>query len=272
MKTFSLDTLTVLEATPPEMALIAAEAGYEAISPITNGLKFLAPPLPPLSRGCPMTRRMAAHLRDTGVVVNNLDGFSLNAGTRVADFRESLELGAELQARNIVTFFFDSDLNRAFDNFCELASAARVAGLRILLEFTPLSYIESLDAAINLLRRARQPNAAILVDVLHLMQSGGSPADIAGVDPSLIGAAQICDGPLNPTLEQYRYNAFHERQIPGEGELPLVAFLRALPSDIVIGIEVPLKSWAVRGVPALERARRGLAAAHHLLRKSEEDV
>ena len=46
----------------------------------------------------------------------------------------------------------------------------------------------------GLVARAAHPNLAIGIDILHLVRSGGSPADVAALDRGLIGYAQLCDG------------------------------------------------------------------------------
>jgi hypothetical protein len=97
------------------------------------------------------------------------------------------------------------------------------------------------------------------------MKSGSSPADIGRIDPTLILSAQLCDGPASPTDEQYFHNAVYERQIPGEGELPVEDFLRELPETVMVGIEVPLTSLAKQGIGPRERARRCLEAIHRLI-------
>jgi hypothetical protein len=52
---------------------------------------------------------------------------------------------------------------------------------------------------------------------------------------------------------------------PGEGELPLHDILAMLPRDVVIGLEVPMRSRAEAGEPTQERARRCVQAARALL-------
>jgi hypothetical protein len=47
--------------------------------------------------------------------------------------------------------------------------------------------------------------------------------------------------------------------------MPLIDFVRALPADLPIGIEVPMKSLSDNGVSPLERARLALKAARETL-------
>ncbi|MGO9181457.1 MAG: hypothetical protein ACLQAX_00200, partial [Mycobacterium sp.] len=49
--------------------------------------------------------------------------------------------------------------------------------------------------------------------------------------------------------------------VPGEGELPLLEILSALPRDVVIEIEVPRRSLALAGVSPIDRLRPCVEAA-----------
>lgn len=264
MHALSLDQLSVMGVSPAELIEIAAAAGFEAVSPfvVTGGNLG---PMTPLRAGTPQTRAMTRRMRETGVRINNADGFSLHAGTRLAEFEAGVELMAAMGARGIVAIQFDPDAARGFDHFCKLGEAARDHGLAIALEFMPFSEVKTLRDALGYVRRAGIAGAGIMIDLLHLMYSGATPRDVAALDPALILGAQICDGPSNPSAEQFRYNAVHERMLPGEGELPVAQFLAALPADLVVGIEVPLKSCADRGEPYLARARRLIDAARAVM-------
>ena len=265
----SLDQLTVIGVTPPELVDIAAELGYDLIGPMFGVGKDFPMPVTNLERNHPQTLAMAARLKATGVAINNMDGFVLvpDMGFDTLDAR--LELTAELGTRNVVTLGFDPEPGRAMDSFGRLADRAKHFGLGVMVEFYPLSTIPTIDAAADWIKKSGQTNVRILVDSLHLNQSGATPADIRRIDPSLIGTAQICDGPLKPTMEQYGYNALNERGIPGTGDLPLVDFVAALPAHVTIGVEIPLKSLADQGVSHKERARRCLEATRQIIARAE---
>ena len=128
-----------------------------------------------------------------------------------------------------------------------------------------ISALKTLDDAVAFIGRAGQPNVGLQIDLMHLMKSGGTPADILRIDSALISSAQLCDGPAEPTDEQYAYNAIYERQLPGEGELPVIDFLRALPESVTVGLEVPLTSLAKQGISPQERAKRCLEAARRMI-------
>jgi sugar phosphate isomerase/epimerase len=90
------------------------------------------------------------------------------------------------------------------------------------------------------------------VDSLHLSRSGGTPADVARVEPGLMEYAQLCDAPAAiPDMERMRLEP-GDRLLPGQGGLPLVELVRALPSEMPIAIEAPVKP--LEHLPASERA------------------
>ena len=64
------------------------------------------------------------------------------------------------------------------------------------------------------------------------------------------------------------HEGFNERMLPGTGEFPLCDFLIALPQDISLGVEVPMKSKQDAGVSARERAMMAMNATRGLLEKT----
>jgi hypothetical protein len=65
--------------------------------------------------------------------------------------------------------------------------------------------------------------------------------------------------------EHQLFEAISQRMIPGTGEFPLRDFVAALPPDIPIGVEVPLKAFKDRGVLPLERARLAVEASRRIV-------
>jgi sugar phosphate isomerase/epimerase len=85
------------------------------------------------------------------------------------------------------------------------------------------------------------------------------------LDPEHIAYAQLNDTTLEPRIDNYMEEAMYERLVPGEGELPLRDILSALPSDVVIELEVPRRSLALAGVSPIDRLRPCVDAARRLL-------
>ena len=99
---------------------------------------------------------------------------------------------------------------------------------------------------------------------MHFFRSGAGAADIAALDPNLIGYVQLCDVPLISKHSTYMDEALHERMVPGTGELPLLDILAALPPHLVLGLEVPQRPLAEAGIGPHERVARCVEATRNL--------
>lgn len=75
----------------------------------------------------------------------------------------------------------DPDESRFTANFACLCEAAAGFDLRVGLEFAASPTIQ---ASHRVVKAAARPNGAVLIDALHMMRSGGTPADIAMLDPT----------------------------------------------------------------------------------------
>jgi sugar phosphate isomerase/epimerase len=98
----------------------------------------------------------------------------------------------------------DADQSRTIATFTRLCEAARPLGLKAMLEFIPFCQTKTLAAAVRVVSQSAQPNAGVLVDVLHPMRSGASPDDLRHVDPALLDYRQLCDAPAEPPVDAGR--------------------------------------------------------------------
>jgi len=257
-----LEPLTVLDCPAEETVDIAAATGCRFLS---FWVQSAGPQLP---AACMVERaaagQLARRLADSGVRPLNLEVFILAADTDVSQFRPALETGAALGAVSATALFRDiAEPGRRLEKFVELCQAAADCGLRVNIEFISYNVVGSLHAAAELARGSGQTNAGVVVDLLHLTRSGGSPAQIGEVDPRLVAHAQVCDGPASVTEEERKLEGSFNRLVPGEGAFPVRAFYEALPA-IPIGVEVPWRAPGLSGLTPLERVQRivgGLRAA-----------
>jgi sugar phosphate isomerase/epimerase len=102
---------------------------------------------------------------------------------------------------------------------------------------------------------------------MHLGRSGATGAQIAALDPAMIGYVQLCDAPLMPANSNYMDEATFDRMVPGEGELPLRDYISALPADLVVSLEVPLRTLGKAGLSLREGLERCVKAARALLKR-----
>lgn len=240
MVDLGLAHLTALELAPVELVSEAARAGFSAV-----GLR-LHPTTPggvayPSRVGSPAHRALASTLKATGVRLMDVEFISLTPEIDVAALSPLLEASADLGATSILTSSEDPEPARLLANFAALCDLARPLGLRIDLEFMPWRQISNLAKAHAMVRAAGKSNAGIVVDALHLSRSGGKASDLASIPPGLLRAMQICDAPaaIPATEAAIIAEARTHRLPPGEGGLPLVALLQALPRDVFISVEMP---------------------------------
>jgi sugar phosphate isomerase/epimerase len=268
----SLAHLTVLDTTPPELVTAAAAAGFRTI-----GIRLTATPsvgIPPydiLSDG-PLLRETARRLADTGVSVLDTEFLRFEPEHPAGIPEGFLAVSARLGARNVLVMSAEPDEARTVERFCELCDRAAPYGLHVCLEFAVYTGVRTLAQAARVVARSGRPNASVLIDALHFSRSGGLPAHVADVDPSLFRYAQICDasadmpGPGDtPALVR---EARTGRLLPGEGALPLAALVAALPAALPLAVEAPCRDLA--HLPAVERARRAHRALSALLSAGQE--
>ncbi len=263
----SIDHLTTLGAGPAEMVEIAAGLGVGLIGPISAMPGGWVPETFDLRPGQADFAAMKAALASTGVRINNVDGATLAPENDWDDLTRRIEGAADLGARGMVTLSFDDDAERYFDGYCRLAEMTGKLGLILVLEFTPLSQIPDLAAACALVKRAGFRHSRVLVDIMHLQFSGGTPQDMAGLDDSIISGAQFCDGRLECSLDEYTHDALMWRGLPGEGGYPLVPFVRGLPAGLPLALEIPRTAEQKAGMSPAERARRAVEATMALAGK-----
>ncbi len=130
--------------------------------------------------------------------------------------------------------------------------------LSIVIEPHSRSGLPSVAEGAKRIASGKYKNLKLLVDALHLARGKEAPADVAKVR-DVIDCGQWCDGPLvSESGKAYAHEGMFERQIPGEGQFPLVALMQAMPESGVIYLEVPQRAARERGESARDRAKRAL--------------
>ncbi|MFJ8487287.1 sugar phosphate isomerase/epimerase family protein [Streptomyces sp. NPDC094038] len=216
-----------------------------------------------------------ARLDALGIPVAMGDGFLLGPGTGPDDLRRQLDILADMRAPLANTCACDPDMDAPRDpgaitdlpgEFCRMARTAQVDAL---LEFTPLSHVPSLAAAVTLLGQLDQPNLRILLDTLHLVRAGEGPADLRGIDRRLIGYRQLRNGlRASEGLSACLDEADNDRAVPGEGEFPLAEILSLVPEEVTVSAEVPSRRLERAGVAPEERARPILESSRELVARA----
>ena len=266
----SLAHLTVLDTTPPELVTVAAAAGFRTI-----GIRLTATPsvgIPPydiLTDG-PILRETLLRLGDTGVSVLDTEFLRFEPESPAGIPEGFLEVSARLGARNVLVMSAEPEEARTVERFCDLCDRAARYGLHVCLEFAIYTGVRTLAQAAHVVAQSKRSNASVLVDALHFSRSGGVPAHIAQVDPSLFRYAQICDaaadmpGDTSGLIREARTG----RLLPGEGVLPLAELVAALPATVPLAVEAPCRATA--DLPAVERAQRAYRTLSALLQSRKD--
>ena len=263
MHPLCLDFLTAVEASPPELASLAATNGCQSISFMVHPVQGV--PDFGMSSDTPMRRETKQFCTELGIGVDMVEGFLLTPDVDVAAFGPSLESAAWLGARSANVVLRDSDESRLKASFTAFRDLAAAYGIVTLAEWSRRTCFPS-PAAIGRFLAEVGHDALLQVDFLHTHRGGFGPADITALDPCVVARGQISDGPADMPVDQQFAEAIGGRLVPGDGALPLRDFIRVLPAGTVIGIEVPNTALKDQGVNAEERVRRAVAATNKLLR------
>ena len=246
----SVSHLTALDASPEEFIDGAAAAGFEGV-----GLRILPPRHAPMQSVVGDQPRVAALRRradDLGIRIFEAESFGMAADTDVEAMRPALAVAAELGAAYIVSGGIDDDEARLVAGYRALSAAAQSFGLGMAIEFMPSRPMRSLADAVRVLGKVAHPNARLLIDALHLARSGGTPEDVAAIDPALIAYIHLCDAPqkLATSLTE---ESRRGRLYPGEGALPVARLMDVLPADMSTSLEAPHPAYF--HLPPRERLR-----------------
>lgn len=252
---FGLEASTVLGLDPVRHVVLAADVGCKGVS---ISLDNLGPDANPhgyprwsLREEPALRRELQTALADHGVSLSCAGDFALrfpsDAGLPHADERaRDLDILAGLGAWRIGAADMGAERGRALDEAATLAQMADERGITVCIAFSPVYTIRTLAEALQAVDHAGAGRAAVLIDTLHFFRSGGKVAQIAALDPALIGHVRLSDAPRRGEGD-YTKEAARGRVIPGQGELPLRQFVEALPRGQLLGLEVPLIAAAASG-------------------------
>lgn len=151
------------------------------------------------------------------------------------------ELGAELMlvCSNVSPLALGG-IDRAAADFAELGERAAKRGLRVGYEALAWGrHINDHRDAWEIVRRADHPNVGLILDSFHTLARDLDPASIRAIPGDRIFFVQLADAPridMDPL-----YWSRHFRNMPGEGDLDVTGFMRAVAAtgyDGVVSLEI----------------------------------
>jgi sugar phosphate isomerase/epimerase len=267
MVRLGIENISVFGLPPIEFVNLAADLGCQHISTGLTSFKFGIHDYPPFSLrdDAALRRDMKAAMSDRGITISLGEGLTIRPGVNAKDYEADLDIMCELGAEVINTVSMEPDLNRTFDEFAILAEMVGARGRNTTTELAPSLTVCNLTTALAAHRHVGRSDFRLLIDTMHVIRSGSTVADIAALEPDIIGYVQMSDASLTPRFETYFEESMFERMVPGEGELGLRELLAVLPANRVYALEVPLRNAAKAGQGPHERLGKCVAAARKLL-------
>ena len=131
-------------------------------------------------------------------------------------------------------------IDRLADDFAELGERAGRRGLKVGYEALAWGrHIFDYRDAWEIVRRANRPEVGIVLDSFHILSRKLDVSAIGAIPRDRIAMVQMADAPL--LQMDYLSWSRHWRCLPGQGDLDLAAFMRALAStgyDGVLSLEI----------------------------------
>ncbi len=213
-----------------------------------------------------VTKRLRQHVDTAGIRVLDVEVVRLRPEVDLSVHERLLDAAAVVGASWVLTVSDIPDVAGTSDAVAGLCRLAGDRSLGVALEFMRFTSVRTLVDAARLLESVNCPELAILVDALHLDRSGGAAAELAQLPADALAYAQLCDAcAALPTSDaDLAEEARHRRLMPGEGTLQLSDFVRALPPDLTVSVEVQSDLLASQLDPE-ERAAVALASAQRVL-------
>lgn len=266
MNPLGIECLSTFGLHPVDLIRLTAEIGCSHVTLSLSHAANRLPIYPDASfRADPALRcEMVAALRDSGVTIGMMEGFAVTPDNRAQDRAADLDIAAELGARAICTVSLERDMARTHAEFARLTEMAAERGLVTTTE-VGAGVLRRLDKALAAVDAVGHPAFRLLIDTMHFFRFGATVADFATLDPAVVGHIQLSDVPMPALIEDYMQEALYERRAPGDGDLPLAAFLAHVPAGVVVGLEIPIRSEAERGIGPKERMARCAAQARALM-------
>jgi sugar phosphate isomerase/epimerase len=270
MNGLGIDRLSVFGMPPVEFIELAADLGCGwvgmGLSPSghfnPHGYRDWS-----LREDAALRRQTRQALADKGVRIGIFEGFAVAPGQDPRAFERDLDLLVELGGNRINVVSLDKDLQRSIEGFAIFADMASEHGVQVSAELGSLGPIGQIETALAAVQGVGRDNFNLLIDSMHYFRLGNTIDQLAALPRAVVGYAQLCDAPLAARFATYMEEAMYERMAPGDGELPLAEFVRCLPADIIVSLEIPMRSLAEKGVGPRERLFPSVAAARSLLQQ-----
>ncbi|MBB4105288.1 4-hydroxyphenylpyruvate dioxygenase [Rhizobium borbori] len=166
-------------------------------------------------------------------------------------------------------------IDRAAADFRELGTMAARHGVRVGYEALAWGrHVNDHRDAWEIVRRTDHPNVGIILDSFHTLSRKIDPNSIRSIPGDKIFIVQLADAPLFDM--DLLYWSRHFRNMPGEGDLPVVDFMRAVAATGYTGpLSLEIFNDQFRGGSAralAEDGHRSLVNVMDRVKRLEPDI
>ena len=249
-----------LAGTLPEKLEAAAAIGFDGVEIFENDLlTYDGTPedVRAITEGLGLAITIFQPFRDFEAMPEPQRRRNLDRAERKFDVMQALGTDLLLVCSNTYPATID-DPQRAAADLAEMAEHAHRRGLRVGYEALAWGrHVKRWHQAWNIVEIADHPALGLIVDSFHTLALGDDPSDIAKLPADKLFFVQLADAP-ELSMDVLSWSR-HFRNFPGQGNLPVAAFLRAV---LACGYRGPLSleifNDEFRAAPARLTARDGL--------------
>jgi 4-hydroxyphenylpyruvate dioxygenase len=195
--------------------------------------------------------------RDFEAMPDQQRGRNLDRAERKFDVMQALGTDLVLVCSNTQSAAIDED-SRAAADLAEMAERAGRRGLRV--GFEALSWgrhVNRWGHAWRIVQQAAHPALGLIVDSFHTLALGDDPSGIARVPAEKLFLVQMADAP-KLSMDVLSWSR-HFRNFPGQGDLDVVGFIRAVLASGYTGpLSLEVFNDDFRAAPGRFVARDGL--------------
>ncbi len=208
-----------------EQIQVARTAGYEGIELWHDAIDTYISDGGTLSDIQKCLADNGLHVPTTIYLGDWFDAAEENYPTILEECRRRMEIAAALGAPHVIAGPPGGTANvplgaRRYQQLLEIGTSLGTLPAMEFLGF--VDQINTIEDALEILRRTDHPNGTTVLDPFHIFRGGGSLASINKLQPHEIAVCHFNDAPATPDrLDQQD----SDRVFPGEGHLDLQAYL-----------------------------------------------
>ena len=257
----SIATVSI-SGTLPEKLEAAARVGFDAVEIFENDLlTYGGSPqsVRALAEGLGLRIVLYQPFRDFEAMPEPQRSRNLDRAERKFDVMEALGTDLVLVCSTVQSTSLNDDARAAAD-LAEMAERAHRRGLRVGYEALAWGrHVNRWRHAWKIVQLADHAALGLIVDSFHTLAVGDDPAGLADLPGERIFFVQLADAP-RVSMDVLSWSR-HFRNFPGQGELPVGAFLReVLDSGYRGPVSLEIFNDDFRAAPAQLIARDGLRA------------